>query len=279
VSHTIATPDGLELRVEQAGAGERALLAPLACWTWPAVAPLADQFRVIGYDPRGRGGSSPVDMSTPFGLDADVADLEALRAALGLDRISLLGWSYYAAVTAHYAAAHPERVARLVHIGPIPIRRVPWFGRGAQAVSERVNAAAMAELQASAKAGVPARDPGGFCRAWVEAILPAYARRPDALLALGTDPCRWANEHPLQLTALLTRLWDALGEWDWRPGLAALEVPLLVLHGSDDFQPREAAAEWAERPAARLELVEGAGHLTWVDRPADVSRLVRAHLS
>ncbi len=275
---TVTTPDGLQLRVEEMGSGDSALVIPLACWTMPALRPLAEGRRVIAYDPRGRGGSDPVEMSTRFGLEADIADLETVRSALGLERISLLGWSYFGGVVAHYAAAHPARVERIVQIGPIPMRRVPWFGQAAQAVASRIDATAMGELQASTRAGAATRNPEAFCRAWHRALLPAYAVRPDAALTLGAEPCRWPNEHPRRLNALLARLWESLGEWDWQTALGTLEVPMLVIQGDGDFQPREAAAEWAARSGAGLEVIAGAGHLAWVDRPSVVLRLVRDFL-
>jgi pimeloyl-ACP methyl ester carboxylesterase len=42
------------------------------------------------------------------------ADLERLREAIGLDRMDLLGHSFGGLVAASYAAAHPDRVRRLI---------------------------------------------------------------------------------------------------------------------------------------------------------------------
>src|SRR4029078_366057 len=51
----------------------------------------------------------------PFYTTADsVADIEAVRRALGYERIALFGVSYGTVVAQHYAKAHPERVERLV---------------------------------------------------------------------------------------------------------------------------------------------------------------------
>lgn len=51
---------------------------------------------------------------THFATPDSVADLDALRAALGLDRVALLGVSYGTVVATAYARAHPTRVSRLV---------------------------------------------------------------------------------------------------------------------------------------------------------------------
>lgn len=50
----------------------------------------------------------------------NVADLEAVRAALGVERISLYGLDFGAQVALAYATAHPEHVERLVLDGPVP---------------------------------------------------------------------------------------------------------------------------------------------------------------
>jgi proline iminopeptidase len=263
----VTTPDGVRLRCELTGSGAAAVLLPLACWTTPDLLPLAAGRRVVAYDPRGRGASDAIGPGARLGLEADVADLEAVRAALNLPRVALVGWSYFAGVAAHYAAAYPERVSRLVLLAPIPLRRIPWFGQAAQALVERIDAGAMAALQAGARAGAAAAHSCSFCREWQRALLPAYIARPEAVDRMQADPCRWPNEHPSRLNPLLERLWQSLGEWDWQAKLAALAVPTLVLQGDDDFQPREAAEAWAAHLGARLEIVPGAGHLAWLDRP------------
>lgn len=56
----------------------------------------------------------------PFmGTAESARDLELLRAALGEERISYLGWSYGSALGAVYASLHPERVRALVLDAPI----------------------------------------------------------------------------------------------------------------------------------------------------------------
>jgi pimeloyl-ACP methyl ester carboxylesterase len=275
----ITTPDGVELHCEVAGGGTDAVVLPLACWTLPDLLPLVDGRTLVAYDPRGRGASDSLDRSQAFGLDADVADLERVRAALGLERISLVGWSYFGGVAAHYAAAYPARVARLALLSPIPLRRIPWFGQAAQAMTERLDADRMAGLQASARAGRHTANPERFCRDWLRAMLPGYVAEPDAISRMQAQPCRCPNEHPHRLNPLLDRLWQSLGEWDWRAALAQLDVATLVLQGDADFQPREAAEEWAGHLRARLEVVPGAGHMLWVDRREAVLDALGAFLA
>jgi proline iminopeptidase len=69
---------------------------------------------VILYDQRGTGASKHVQANARQSMDAQVADLDAIRGALSLDRVAVLGDSYGGMIAMAYAAAHPEHVARLI---------------------------------------------------------------------------------------------------------------------------------------------------------------------
>src|SRR5580693_5630993 len=78
---------------------------------------LAEHFRVIVPDLPGYGRSSKgVDGSDPFGYLADT--IRALLDALGIDRASLVGNSYGGACALRLALDTPERVDKLVLMGP-----------------------------------------------------------------------------------------------------------------------------------------------------------------
>jgi proline iminopeptidase len=69
--------------------------------------------QVIYFDNIGRGRSDRA-RDGAYSVASDVADIEALRSALGLDTISLIGHSYGGIPALAYAIAHPEHVHRLV---------------------------------------------------------------------------------------------------------------------------------------------------------------------
>ena len=71
---------------------------------------------VVFYDQRGTGSSKPSQASAALSqtMDAQVADLEAVRKAQGLDKFALLGDSYGGLVVMAYAAAYPQHVAKLI---------------------------------------------------------------------------------------------------------------------------------------------------------------------
>jgi proline iminopeptidase len=69
---------------------------------------------VVLYDQRGTGRSKRMQNGAPQSMDAQVADLDAVRQALGLNKVAVLGDSYGGLVAMAYAAAHPEHVAKLI---------------------------------------------------------------------------------------------------------------------------------------------------------------------
>ena len=81
---------------------------------------LSEKRQIVFYDQRGTGKSMRVAAGASQGMDAQVADLEALRVKLGMDRIDLVGDSYGGLLSIAYVVAHPEHVRRLVLSDAVP---------------------------------------------------------------------------------------------------------------------------------------------------------------
>ena len=75
---------------------------------------VAQRRLVIFYDQRGTGASKHVQAGAPQTMEAQVADLEAVRAHFALEQFALLGDSYGGLLAMAYAAAHPEHVGKLI---------------------------------------------------------------------------------------------------------------------------------------------------------------------
>jgi proline iminopeptidase len=86
-------------------------------------------YRIVVYDQRGAGRSTPLgelrDNTTPH----LIADLETLRAHLGIDRWLVFGGSWGSTLAIAYAETHPERCLGLVLRGIFLCRRseIDWF--------------------------------------------------------------------------------------------------------------------------------------------------------
>ena len=105
-----------------------------------------------------------------------------------------------------------------------------------------------------------------MCREADKVYNPANFGNPDAVARYHTH-CELENEQPDNED----RNWDALdrslGNFDWRPRLKQVNVPVLIVHGTKDWIPESAAREWvAGMPDARLLSVPGAGHTSWFEK-------------
>jgi proline iminopeptidase len=69
---------------------------------------------VVFYDPRGTGASKRIAANARQDMDAQIADLDAVRAHLRLDKVALVGDSFGGLISMAYAAQHPEHIAKLV---------------------------------------------------------------------------------------------------------------------------------------------------------------------
>jgi proline iminopeptidase len=75
---------------------------------------LAKGRKIVFYDQRGTGKSTRVSEGAPQTMEAQVDDLEAIRAHFGFAKFTLVGDSYGGLLAMAYAAAHPEHIEKLV---------------------------------------------------------------------------------------------------------------------------------------------------------------------
>ena len=81
---------------------------------------VANRRMVVFYDQRGNGQSVRMTANAPQNLEAQVADLDAVRAALHAEKVDLVGDSYGGFLVLAYTLAHPDHVRRLVVSDGLP---------------------------------------------------------------------------------------------------------------------------------------------------------------
>ncbi|HSL20142.1 MAG TPA: alpha/beta hydrolase [Vicinamibacterales bacterium] len=248
--------DGVRLYYRCLGSGSGTVVIPVAAWWGAQPNVLAHHMQVVLYDPRGRGRSDTATESTPVGIDHAIADLESIRLQLGLERVSLMGWSYLGAIVVLYAAAHPEAVDRIVQVSPLPPRRDPHWD------------AWMASYSARAAPLMGESDTSGIRDGLLTMLLPQLGDTSTAeaiVDSVGTD---LPNEHPANIANLGRRAMASLGGWDFRERAGRVVAPVLTVHGDRDNIPLAASQEWVQAlPNARLLRFEGAGHYAFYERP------------
>jgi proline iminopeptidase len=75
---------------------------------------LSHNRQIVFYDQRGTGKSKRVSPDASFGMDAQVADMEAVRAKFGFEKFDLVGDSYGGLLAMAYATAHSEHIEKLI---------------------------------------------------------------------------------------------------------------------------------------------------------------------
>jgi proline iminopeptidase len=236
----------------------------------PDFGPLAVHHRLLYYDQRGGGRSALLgDDPALYTIAHHVADLEALRQHFGLERMTLVAHSFGPAIAASYAIAHPDRVARMIFLGPVPPRAGELWTRYGATIDSRLTPDERAELASHEDAMIHGPDPVQACRAyWAIGLKPRLAR-PELASAVTGDFCS-AGAAAIQagMGVAGPHTLESLGAWDFRPRLPAVTAPTLILHGELDAIPMDLVEEWTSAlPAATLVKVPGASHFPYVERP------------
>ena len=173
---------------------------------------------------------------------------------------NLVGHSMGAAVSLEYAATYPQRVTRLILVDMAGV------------LHRAVYAGFLSRFQAQQMTGMYPGDASWFDSA-VHRILMKVEQMP------------FSSELLLQIPALRERILKgdpnsiagfALVDHDFGSELRAVKAPTLLIWGSEDkvASPRTAQVALATIPGARLEVIEGAGHVPQQQRVARFNALV-----
>ena len=195
--------------------------------------------RVVAYDARGHGRSSPAPEHDAYGYDELTLDLEAVMNALRIERAVLAGASMGAHTLLAYALQAPERIAGLVVA-------TPAYDGG-----DALGGARLARWDALAD---------GLEQGGVEGVLAAYGTPRTAPeyrdTVLQVIRQRLAlHEHPEALADAL-RAVPRSRPFDGVDALAAIDAPVTIVASSDEADPEHprgvAAAYAAAIPGAEL---------------------------
>lgn len=294
-SSRLSVGDGHELYLEQCGRQDGLPVITLhggpGGGSSPALRRFFDpqRYRIILFDQRGCGRSTPhasVDANT---TDHLIADIEKIREALGVERWVVFGGSWGATLALAYARAHPDRCLGLILRGIFLCTRaeLDWFYKaGANVMFPDAWDRFVSPLSASEREDV--------IRAYYERLAEPdiIQRRPDALawarwesslISLAGDPGA-PNADPMRADALarLETHYFQHGGFLERDGVLLEEagrynhLPGVIVQGRYDVitPPKTAWSLAREWPRARLQIVSDAGHAA--GEPGIVDALVRA---
>ena len=267
----LRTPDGVTLHYRVAGVGSDVIVllhgGPGSNMNavYPDLAPLSTRHRIIMYDQRGGGRSEPIADTKQLTAANHVRDLEMVRNYFHLKRFTLIGESWGSGLAALYAAQYPQYVSKIVFLGPMPPTKEMSKQRLDSVNAQMGLYQRMGELR---KAMTTAADPIAACREFFAAYLPPYFANPEAMNRRKGDPCDTSPAGARNYIAINDATIASLGEWDFRPLLASLKMPTMVIEGQESRPTLAGARAWAAAiPNARLVLIPNSGHFPQVENP------------
>ena len=250
------------------------------------------RYRIILFDQRGCGQSTPfasLEQNTLWDL---VADTEALRQHLGIDRWQVAGGSWGSTLALAYAVTHPERVSELVLRGIFMIRQeeIDWF------YEEGGASFLFPEAFAAYQAPIPDAERGAMVAAYhriltgpagpaQEAAARAWTLWEARTISLLPNPAReeaWADRpYALAFARIENHYFHHKGffaqdGWLLAQAHKLATIPGTIIHGRYDVctpvrNAVDLAAAW---PQAKLVIVPDAGHTG--TEPGIADAMVRA---
>jgi pimeloyl-ACP methyl ester carboxylesterase len=268
VTESFTTPEGLTLSFERRGSGPLLVCHPGgpggSAAEFRDFAGLDDTFELVLLSPRGSAGSDAAD---DYRLASYVADVEALREHLGVERLDLLGFSHGGIVAMAYAAAHGPRLHRLVLACTLAV----WGDEAEAAMNRAIETRKGEPWFAEAAQAIAKEQAGEFSSAEdlvanVQQQIPLYFHRWEGNEQAGRElAADFAKMEPLHYFNTVE-----FPTLDLRGDLRTIAAPTLVLAADDDMIAGPVCAEAIMRdlPDARVVTIPGSGHFVYIEQPA-----------
>jgi len=250
----------------------------------PYLLSLARTNRLIFIDERGSGRSEKLEDPSGYTVENMVEDVEAVRQALALGKMNLLGHSYGGVLAQAYALKYQRNLAHLILASTFhSTRQVNEMFRRMEAAMTpelrgRIQRLERAGLFGHGRAYERSRYPADYMvAAWGEGYFPyLYQRRPDP----NFDPV--ANG--VMSWDLYREMWGSHGEFvidgnlssvEYADRLGSISVPTLITVGDHDELDPSISQDMQRRiHGSRLAVLPQSGHMTFVDQPAMFVRTV-----
>lgn len=262
--------------------------APLVClhggpgashdYLLPYFLPLARSNKLIFIDERGSGRSEKLEDPAGYTVENMVEDVEAVRVALDLGKINLLGHSYGGVLAEAYALKYQQNLSHLVLCSTFHSTRMlndvfqQMLGKMSPELRGRIEKMEKAGLYGHGKDYARNRYTADYMEAaWGEGYFPyLYGKHPDANYdPAGAGAMSWD---------LYREMWGSHGEYvvdgnlvsvEYGDRLGSLTVPTLITVGDhDECDPSIARDMQSKIPGSKLVVLPESGHMTFVDQPS-----------
>ena len=244
----------------------------------PYLLPLARKNRLIFIDERGSGRSQRLDDPAGYTVEAMVEDVEAVRQALGIKSMSLLGHSFGGVLAQAYALKYQEHLTHLILCSTFHSTR--RMNEVFATMKEQMTPELRGRIEGMEKEGLFGHGKDYeknrytnpyMIAAWGEGYFPyLYQNHPDA----NYDPTSTTNLS----WDLYREMWGSHGEFvidgnlvsvEYADRLSSIKVPTLITVGEHDECAPVLSGEMHEKIAgSKLVILPHSGHMTFVDQPS-----------
>jgi len=256
----------------------------------PWLLPLARTHRLVFIDERGSGQSERLQDVSKYTIENMADDVEAVRVALGLGKIDLLGHSCGGVLAEAYALKYQKNLRHLIlnstFASTSEMNAVLAREKAAMPVDKlaRLNELEAAGLYGKGAKWEHGRYPAEYeTLAWGDGYFPfLYGARPDASYdpATGNAPTNWE---------LYREMWGSDGEFvidgnlksvEWVGRLNTIHVATLIVVGDHDECDPSLSKEMHEKIAgSELVILPNSGHMNFIDQPELWQTAVRGFLA
>ena len=254
----------------------------------PDLTPLARHYRLVFIDERGSGRSPVLENASAYTVENMVEDVEAVRQALNLGQISLLGHSYGGVLAQAYALKYQKNLSRLILASTFSSTRAineilaRMKERMPADLRERIDKMESDGLYGQGKDYERNRYTSEYMTAaWGDGYFPyLYRNRPDP----NYDPV----DNGKMSWDLYRAMWGSHGEFvidgnlksvEYTERLSAVKVPTLILVGDHDECDPSMSKVMREKIAdSKLVILPESGHMTFVDQPGMFEKAVEDFL-
>ena len=240
---------------------------------------LADERPVIFYDQLGCGRADAPEEDSAYSIQRSVDEVDAVRTALGLDRVVLLGHSWGAVLAVEYVCqGRGQGVERLVLSGATA--SIPQAVAGFQrlfATMPRGWGEQIHTLETAGKTGSP--EYAALVQAFYDRFLLRVPPSPEVvatLEALAKSPAYRVLNGPNEFTIV-----GKIKDWDRRADLKRITQDTLITTGEFDEMTLDCHQTLRDGIAGRasLAVMTGCSHLTMNEKPVQYNAIVRAFLN
>jgi len=242
----------------------------------PWLLPLARHNRVVFIDERGSGRSEKLEDVKQYTVENMVEDVEAVRLALNLGKINLLGHSYGGVLAQAYALKYQGNLRHLILASTFSSTSamnqvfVRMKEKMPAELRERIEKMEKEGLYGHGKPYEQNRYTAEYMTAaWGEGYFPyLYQNRPDPTYDPVSANASWD---------LYREMWGSTGEYvidgnlksvEYTEKLATLHVPTLITVGDhDECDPSLSETMHAKIKDSKLVILPKSGHMTFVDQP------------